>query len=93
MPRFKYTLRHNVPTRFKDYRFSPKDHRYFQKGSMGCTPRKDGTFRDKYELRRKKLCFTCWETWVLGHKCAKGNTYCIEVLSKGGFEYVSEDEE
>jgi hypothetical protein len=39
------------------------------------------------ELRRKKLCFTCKESWNLGHKCwSKGNIHYIEVV------YDSEDE-
>ena len=32
------------------------------------------------ELRRKKLCFTCREPWVPGHRClGKGQVHYIEV--------------
>ena len=33
------------------------------------------------ELRRKKLCFTCFQPWTLGYKCAKGKAQYIEVFS------------
>jgi hypothetical protein len=37
------------------------------------------------ELRRKKLCFSCQESWVLGHKCARKDktdkAHYIEVYS------------
>ena len=40
-------------------------------------------------LRRKKLCFSCQEPWVLGHRCAsKAKAHYIEVFSDSG-----EDEE
>ena len=33
-------------------------------------------------LRRKKLCFTCKEPWVPGHRCAgKAKAHYIEVYS------------
>ena len=32
------------------------------------------------ELRRKKLCFTCQEPWIPGHRCAgKDKAHYIEV--------------
>ena len=49
--------------------------------------RRDNFSKDRDELRRRKLCFTCQVPWVLGHKCAKGREIFIEVFSK------SEDEE
>ena len=34
------------------------------------------------DLRRKKLCFTCQEPWVLGHRCAgNAKAHYIEVYS------------
>ena len=49
--------------------------------------RRDNVYKDRDELRRRKLCFTCQVPWVLGHKCAKGREIFIEAFSK------SEDEE
>ena len=40
--------------------------------------KKEGQNRD--ELRRKRLCFTCFQPWTPGHKCAKGKAQCIEVF-------------
>ena len=35
------------------------------------------------ELRRKKLCFTCREPWVPGHRClGQGQVHFIEVASE-----------
>ena len=53
------------------------------------------------ELRRKKLCFTCFQPWTLGHKCTKGKAQYIEVFSdndgyEGGMEeggHISDQEE
>ena len=36
----------------------------------------------KEELKRKKLCFTCQQTWVPGHRCAKLKARYIEVFSE-----------
>ena len=34
------------------------------------------------DLRRKKLCFTCQEPWVPGHRCVgKARVHYIEVYS------------
>lgn len=34
------------------------------------------------ELRRRKLCFTCKESWQPGHRClVKGQVHYIEVIS------------
>ena len=41
------------------------------------------------ELRRKKLCFTCQEPWIPGHRwLGKGKAHCFEVYFDSG-----EDEE
>ena len=42
------------------------------------------------ELQGKKLCFTCREPWILGHRCLrKGQVHYIEVAS----EFDSDDHE
>jgi hypothetical protein len=43
----------------------------------------------RQDLRRRKLCFSCQEPWVPGHRCAgKAKAHYIEVFSDSG-----EDEE
>ena len=38
-------------------------------------------------MRRKKLCFTCQEPWVPGHRCVgKVKAHYIEVYSNGDEE-------
>ena len=39
------------------------------------------------ELRKKRLCFTCQEPWVPGHRCATGRAHYIEVFSDFEEEY------
>ena len=39
----------------------------------------------QWELRRKKLCFSYQEPWVLGHRfSSKGKAHYIEVYSNSG---------
>ena len=39
----------------------------------------------RHDLRRQKLCFTCQEPWVPGHRCSgKGKAYYIEAYSDNG---------
>ena len=53
------------------------------------------------ELRRKQLCFTCFQPWALGHKCAKGKAQYIDVFSdndkyEGGMDeegHISDQEQ
>ena len=46
------------------------------------------------ELRRKKLCFSCQEPWVSGHRCSgKGKAHYIEVYSDSGDEEDEQDQE
>ena len=42
------------------------------------------------ELQRNKLCFTCQQPWVLGHRCAKGKAHYIEVFSKDDEDKLDE---
>ena len=43
------------------------------------------------ELRKKKWCFTCQESWALGHRCVAGKAHYIEVFLD--FEEEDEDDE
>ena len=63
----------------------------FQKKTFPTLPPKDVTNvakkkvdeETRSELRRKKLCFTCREPWVPGHRClGKGQVHYIEVASE-----------
>ena len=84
-------------------RFPPKPNSIFEtKPWQKDAPNKKSWQRDTYEknkkegknrdeLRRKRLCFTCFQPWTPGHKCAKGKAQCIEVFShndeyEGGME-------
>ena len=72
----------NFPSKFKEGK-KPWKKDSFAKENKGWTR--------KEELRRKKICFTCQQPWVPGHKCAKGKAHYIEVLSED--EEEGEDEE
>ena len=37
--------------------------------------------QNRDELRRNFFCFTCFQPWTLGHKCAKGKYQYIELFS------------
>ena len=52
--------------------------------------KRDYSYKDWDELRRKNICFSCKEPWVLGHKCVKGKSHYIEVFSKSDEEMVEE---
>jgi hypothetical protein len=62
--------------------FVPKrdqDKKPFQREWKGKEKLDDETRR---ELMRKKLCFSCRDPWVPGHKCmGKGEIHCIEVAT------------
>ena len=56
-----------------------KDKKPFQQEWPKKTWLDDDTRKD---LRRKKLCFTCQEPWVPGHRCVgKAKDHYIEVYS------------
>ena len=45
------------------------------------------------ELRRKKLCFTCFQPWTPGYKCTKGKAQYIEVFyDNDGYEGGMDEE-
>ena len=50
------------------------------------------SYKDQYELRRKKLCFSYQEPWAPRHKCVKGKAHYIEVFFESDEEVVEEDE-
>ena len=54
--------------------------------------KKDYSYEDRDELRRKKPCFSCQEPWVPGHNCVKGKAHFFEVFSESEEEMVEEDE-
>ena len=72
VPKNKFPLKTNFPVR-------DKDRKPFQQD----VPKKTWLDEDtRKELRRKKLCFTCQEPWVPGHRCAgKAKAHYIEVYS------------
>jgi hypothetical protein len=87
VPKPKFTPRPNFPTKFND-RGPP------QRDGTG-QPQRDWTGRNRMDdatrqdLRRRKLCFSCQEPWVPGHRCAgKAKAHYIEVFSDS-----AEDEE
>ena len=45
------------------------------------------------ELRKKRLCFTCQESWAPGHSCAAGKAHFIEVFSEDSKVEDEEDDE
>ena len=81
IPKTIFPPKSNFPAKFKD-------ERPFQKGPSGNLMR-DNFSKDRDELRRKKLCFSCQQPWVPGHKCAKGKAHYIEVFFLS--EYEEED--
>ena len=48
----------------------------------------------RQDLRRKKLCFTCQEPWIPGHRCSgKGKAYYIEAYSDSEEDEDYQDQE
>ena len=78
-PKNRFPPRTNFP--IKD-----KGRKPFQKEWMDNDTRQD--------LRRKKLCFTCQEPWVPGHRCSgKGKAYYIEAYFDSGEDEDYQDQE
>ena len=82
LPRTKSPPKPNFPSKFKEGK-KPWKNDSFSKENKGGT--------SKEELRINKLCFTCQQPWVPGHKCEKGKAHYIEVFSKD--EEEGEEEE
>ena len=72
VPKNKFLVKKNFPIIDKD-----------KKPFLQECPKKNWVDDDpRKELRRKKLCFTCQEPWIPGHKCAgKVKGHYIEVYS------------
>ena len=66
-------------------------YRKFHKKDTFENNNKEG--QNKEELRRKILCFTCFQPWTPRHKCAKGKSQYIEVFSDNDEYEGGTDEE
>ena len=44
------------------------------------------------ELKKKRLCFTCQESWAPRHRCAAGKAHFIEVFSESSGEEDEDDD-
>ena len=61
------------------------------KGNHGRVQLDDDARR---ELKKKRLCFTCQESWAPGHRCVAGKAHLIEIFSEiSGEEGEYEDGE
>ena len=71
LPRTKYPPNPIFPSNFKEGKKPQKNDSYTKENKGG--PRKE-------ELRTKKLCFTCQQPCVPGHRCVEGKAHYIEVF-------------
>ena len=84
VPKNRFPPRTNFPIKDKERKPFKKD--WPKKEWMGNDTRQN--------LRRKKLCFTCQEPWVLRHRCSrKGKAYYIEAYSDSGEDEDYQDQE
>jgi hypothetical protein len=91
VPKPKFTPRPNFPTKFDDRTPPQRDGTGQQQRDWAGQPQRDWTGRNRMDdatrqdLRRRKLCFSCQEPWVPGHRCAgKAKAHYIEVFSDSG---------
>ena len=77
LPRTRFPPKPNFIFERKPWKKDAHDKKFWQKDTSEKN-KKEGQNRD--ELRRKQLCFTCFQLWTLGHKCAKGKARYIEVF-------------
>ena len=86
MPRTRtpYPQRQVFQSKGKDVRVPPP------KGNHGRAQVDDEAGR---ELRKKRLCFTCQESWAPGQRCAADKAHFIEVFSDDSGEEDEEDDE
>ena len=74
LPKTKPNFQHkpSFPSKGKEEKAAPSKERSYKE-----------TFDDEVwrDLRKTKLCFTCQEPWVPGHRCAAGKAHYIEVFS------------
>ena len=80
IPRTKYPPKPPMPHKFQN----PKNpmRKFLAPG------KKDYSYKDRDELRRTKLCFSCQEPSAPSHKCVKGKAHYIEVFSESDEEGV-----
>ena len=73
-PKVKESFQHKAlfPTKGKEEKSAPSKESLYKK------PLDDEVRRD---IRKRKLCFTCQESWAPGHRCASGKVHYIEVFS------------
>ena len=90
LPRTRFPPKPNFKFERKHWKKDAPDKKFWQKDTLEKN-NKEGKNRD--ELRRKKLCFTCFQPWALGHKCAKGKAQYIEVFSNNDEYEGGMDEE
>jgi hypothetical protein len=87
VPKSKFPLKPTFPQK-------SKETKPFQRDWAG-KPKLDEETRK--ELRRKKLCFSCQESWVPGHKCVgkdkTGKAHYIEVYSDSDSDDEEEQQE
>ena len=83
LPKAKENFQHkpSFPLKGKEEKVAPSKESSYKK------PLDDDVWRD---LRRRKLCFTCQESWAPGHRCAAGKAHYLEVFSDD--EEEEEDE-
>ena len=69
LPRTRFPPKPNFEFEKKPWKKDAPNKKPWQSDSSEKN-KKEGLNRD--ELRRKKLCFTCFQPWTPGHKCTKG---------------------
>ena len=77
LPRMRFPPRPKFRSEKKPWKWYEHDKKDSQRDSLENN-KKEVLNRD--ELRRKKLCFTCFQPWTRGHKCTKGKAQYIEVF-------------
>eukprot|EP00253_Pinus_taeda_P003165 PITA_03165 len=78
-----YPQRQPFQSKGKDVRIPPP------RGNPGRVQINDDVRR---ALKKKRLCFTCQESWAPGHKCATRKAHFIEVFSESSGEEEDEDD-
>jgi hypothetical protein len=99
VPKTKFTPRPDFPTKFDDRTPPQRDGTGHQQRDWAGQPQRDWTGRNRMDdttrqdLRRRKLCFSCQEPWVPGHRCAgKAKAHFIEVFSDSGDDEEEEEQ-
>eukprot|EP00253_Pinus_taeda_P011506 PITA_11506 len=81
--RTPYPQRQTFQPKGKDVRIPPP------KGNPGRAQIDDDARR---ELKKKRLCFTCQESWAPRHRCVAGKAHFIEVFSESSGEEDEKDD-